>query len=233
MRDEMVAWLDESAVSVAAQAITKAMRLAQVCSGFLGGLTDPDIDPMSDPDDRPVLPPREIGREKLELMLEWIKDRLVDDPNVKLLIWSRFRAELDRFVRETNEHFPHVHMGEIRGSQKREAREAAIQLLDPRTTPSGPVIVGGIPKSGGMGLNLVASHDAVYMSNDYNLMTRKQSEDRIHRSGQVRACSYFDIVATGPKGQKTVDHLILKALRDKDNLATWTTSAWVHALTEE
>jgi SNF2 family DNA or RNA helicase len=124
-------------------------------------------------------------------------------------------------------------MGEIRGSQKREAREAAIQLLDPRTTPSGPVIVGGIPKSGGMGLNLVASHDAVYMSNDYNLMTRKQSEDRIHRSGQVRACSYFDIVATGPKGQKTVDHLILKALRDKDNLATWTTSAWVHALTEE
>jgi len=84
-----------------------------------------------------------------------------------------------------------------------------------------------------MGLNLTASHTVVYLSNDYNLKTRLQSEDRVHRPGQTSPVSYFDIVAEGPNGQKTIDHTIMKALKAKDDLAKWTASAWLSELKEE
>jgi SNF2 family DNA or RNA helicase len=83
-----------------------------------------------------------------------------------------------------------------------------------------------------MGLNLTSAYTVVYMSNSYSLKVRLQSEDRVHRPGQVNTVSYYDVIATGPQGQKTVDSVVMKALRDKEQLATWTTSAWVKALQE-
>jgi hypothetical protein len=41
------------------------------------------------------------------------------------------------------------------------------------------------------------------------------------------------VIATGPQGQRTVDHLIMKALREKADVANWTASAWIRALREE
>jgi SNF2 family DNA or RNA helicase len=84
-----------------------------------------------------------------------------------------------------------------------------------------------------MGLNLTAAHTVMYLSNDYSLKTRLQSEDRVHRPGQTNVVSYYDVVATGPDGQKTIDHHIIKALREKNDIATWTTSAWLAALRED
>lgn len=81
-----------------------------------------------------------------------------------------------------------------------------------------------------MGLNLTAAHTVVYLSNDYSLKTRLQSEDRVHRPGQRNVVSYFDVIAVGPNGQRTIDAAIVKALRDKNDLASWTTGAWVAAL---
>jgi SNF2 family DNA or RNA helicase len=99
--------------------------------------------------------------------------------------------------------------------------------------PEGPVVVIGTPASGAMGLNLTAAHTVVYISNDFSLKTRLQSEDRVHRPGQMFPTSYFDIIATGPAGQKTIDHTVVKSLKAKLELATFTTSAWIQVLMEE
>jgi SNF2 family DNA or RNA helicase len=248
MRDEMVAWLSESTVSVASQAIVKAMRLAQVTSGYIGGLQESDIDLEQNLDldeDRPdwlpgksdQIPERipagsvqEVGHEKLKLFLQWLKERIDEEPNFKVLVWCRFRPELARLMDTLRRDHPYIFIGEIRGGQKKGEREVALRLLDPRTTPEGSVVVAGTPASGSMGLNLTAAHTVIYMSNDYSLKTRLQSEDRVHRPGQIYPVSYYDIVATGPKGQKTIDHTIIKALREKNNIAEWTTRAWISAL---
>lgn len=261
MRDEMVAWLDQVTVSAAPQAIVKAIRLAQLTSGFLGGLTDqshlfpnetelaedrpewvPQLTPGQPAQGAPRVTPgqnsgqpetREVGREKLDVFLEQWRDWLKLDPNLKLLVWCRFRPELYRLYQNL---LPLLHggaVGLIVGGQKRYEREHALQLLDPRTAPAGPVVVIGTPASGSMGLNLTAAHTVVYMSNDYSLKTRMQSEDRVHRPGQIHKVSYFDIIATGPQGQKTIDHAIIKALRTKEDVAKWTTKAWLQALKEE
>lgn len=290
MRDEMVAWLAHDKVAVASQAVVKGMRLAQLASGFLGGIQQVEAslaemmrpDGVEDEEDRPsfiprvhstdhfnttrwtqrvmtmeptdpkdkivYLPPEDIGREKLDFFLDWVAARLEDDPNLKLLAWCRFRPELARTVEALKERFPQVHVGAIWGGQtqdryktiageqvliKEGERGRALRLLDPRTTPTGPVIVVGTPSTGSMGLNLTAANVVIYLSNDFSLKTRLQSEDRVHRPGQTRGVSYFDLVATGPAGQKTIDHLIIKALHDKEDVATWTTQAWRTHLKEE
>ena len=81
-----------------------------------------------------------------------------------------------------------------------------------------------------MGLNLAAAHDVVYLSNDWSARIRSQSEERVHRPGQTFPVSYFEILATGPDGQKTVDHAILKAMKRKQEDAVLTMEFWKNTL---
>lgn len=240
MRDDMVAWLTEDTVATASQSIVRVLRLSQITSGFLSGVQQGDVD-YAETADGPEEPGKElkinlteeIGREKLDLFLAILKEWVADDPDLKLIVWCRFRAELKRLHATLFNGDAKIQLGQIWGGQKRHEREAAIRLLDPRTSPKGPVVVMGTPATGAMGLNLTAAHTVVYLSNDYSLKTRLQSEDRVHRPGQIYPVSYFDVVAEGPNGQKTIDHAILKALKEKDDMAKWTTSAWLSALRDE
>ncbi len=233
IKDEFVAWLDEQTVAVAPQAAVRSMRLSQITAGFLGGVHDAATHA-----DRP---PQEIGREKLDLILSWLNEQLLEDPNLKLLLWCRFRPELKRLYeaiqemqyRPSQTQDPRYAVGVIWGAQKKDERIAAMKLLKPGFAPPGPVIVCGTTATGSLGLDLASSHTVIYLSNDYSLKTRKQSEDRVHRPGQTYPVSYFDVIATGPKGQRTIDHVVIKALRAKEDVATWTTSAWVSALKDE
>ena len=72
----------------------------------------------------------------------------------------------------------------------------------------------GHPKTGGHGLTLTAASCCIYYSNSYDLELRVQSEDRVHRIGQLNKVTYVDLISPG-----TVDEKIVKALRDKINVA--------------
>ena len=64
-------------------------------------------------------------------------------------------------------------------------------------------------------MTLTAAHTMVYYSNSFDLEKRLQSEDRAHRIGQTKNVTYIDLIAVG-----TVDEKIVKALRDKIDIAT-------------
>lgn len=243
MRDEMIVWLDQPhSVSIAAQVIVKVLRLAQITAGFIGGVevSDPKAlegKPEWMPFDLPSQltddsPTREVGREKLDLYLDWLSDRLDEDPNFKTVTWCWFRLELSRLTHEIENRFRHITVRQLHGSQKKGEREQALRLLDPRTAPEGPAVLAGTPDSGAMGYSFVAAHTMMYVSASPNLLNYLQSIDRVHRPGQTHAVSYYHILATGPKGERTIDHIIHKARQGKLDLATWTTSAWRTALQE-
>jgi len=263
MKEDMVVWLTQNTVVAVSQAIVKVIRLAQITSGFVGGveheedllgeaaeqaqLARPDFiettdgphtlfkDPeLSGPNVTALNILQEIGREKLDAFFERLDSLLEEDPNIKLLVWSRFRPEVARLFKELGERYPLIERGLIWGRSKdKNERTNALRLLDPRTAPKGPAVVIGTPATGSMGLNLTAAHTVIYMSNDFSLKTRLQSEDRVHRPGQLCPVSYFDMIAQGPKGQKTIDHATVKALQAKSDLADMTTSAWLDILLEE
>lgn len=260
MRDELVVWLSECTISQAPQAMTKIMRLAQITSGFIGGIEDidfneslfddPNLAPAPDylrelvhpvgPRRPPVVPVQEVGREKLDMFLtstgvgenikhSWLDALLLEDRNAKTLVRCRFRPEVLRLERELKLRGD-LAVGTICGGQKRDDRAAALRLLDPRTMPEGPAVVVMNVGAGAMGLNLTGAHTMFTFSNDFSLHHRLQSDDRIHRPGQTHSCSYFDLIATGPQGQKTIDHRVLAALMAKHDLATMTTQGWLDVL---
>lgn len=68
--------------------------------------------------------------------------------------------------------------------------------------------------AGSKGITLVEAKTMVYFSNGYNLETRLQSEDRIHRIGQNEAVNYIDLIIPD-----SIDMKIVHALRQKKNLA--------------
>jgi SNF2 family DNA or RNA helicase len=242
LRDELITWLDSDTTASAAQAGVRALRLAQVCSGFLSGLRQETACACNfNPEcvtcggdgvtvDTP--PPKRIGDEKQSVLLKFLERRMIDEGE-KVLTWCRFRWEVEHLLKAVNDKWPAVPNAPLWGGQKREERGKALRLLDPRTSPEGAGIVVGTPATGSMGLNLTAASTMVYVSNDYSLKTRLQSEKRIDRPGQLSPMTFVDIIAEGPKGQKTIDHAIVKSLRDKNDLATWTTAQWKEAILSE
>lgn len=118
MRDEMVAWLDQTTMSVASQAGVKAMRLAQITSGFLGGIDALPVGLGLNIEDDELEGPLivdgvvEIGREKLDVYLQWVYEELErNDWNHAILTWSRFRPEVHRTLRELAAKFPAASLG--------------------------------------------------------------------------------------------------------------------------
>jgi hypothetical protein len=249
MRDDAVAWLSGQQVSFTRQAGVRVMRLAQITAGLLGGVTQQvpcspcgatgvvGDEPCEDCGGAGSVfvgkPPANIGREKLDVVLQWIKDLQAENPKAKAVIWCRFRPEVERMAGEIRSLFPSTDVGNLWGGQKPSERLGVLKLLKPGHAPEGPVIVVGTPSSGSVGLDFAAASYVYWASHGTSLKDRIQADDRVHRPGQVNKVWYGELTATGPDGQKTVDHSLVKALRRKENAANWTCAAWVKELDSE
>jgi hypothetical protein len=272
MKREMVVWL-KSGVATSSTAAVKMIRLAQITSGFLGGIEDPntgdfeeqmiDITTFSDPVPKLISNIQVIGREKLDFALEWQSDLLRRYPNMKLLTWCRFVPELRRYMAEVQK-FSHTftpgillpstcsicgagrsfHLApdnvvgaasgaSIFGEPVKKEREAALRLLHPKTAPIGPATVGATQGTGAIGLNFTACRTVLDMSYDFSPWKKKQGDARVNRPGQTGPVSFFYLVATGPRGQRTIDYHIMLTRLGKANVNDWTVAAWVKALTAE
>ena len=233
MRDEMLAWL-RSQASQTQYAPIKAMRLSQLTSGFLGGLKQvdpeefalyglemPKVDKVED------AKPLEIASdEKLKATERWLTENLEANPNFRGLVWCRFRLDVERVVAMASELVPKVPA--IYGGQAEFERTAAKREWEVGT---GPCLGVGNPHAGGFGVSAVSFQDVLYYSSDYSLPARQQSEDRCHRPGQKgKSVSYLDLIAVGPEGQATIDGAVVKALRGKEDLLSWTSKRWESAL---
>jgi hypothetical protein len=262
MRDDLVVWMKNNLVARSGSAAIRVMRLSQITSGFLSGIENVDLEyNEGDTFDLPgsfldgltleaggaealnqqalhfqkAGPPKAqaIGREKLDVLLWFLGRRLEEDPNLHVVVWCLYRAELFRMMKEVQEKYPQFTTGAIHGGQKHDERIAALALLKPETSPAGPVFVGGIEGTGSFGLDMTAAHTCVTMSSGYSPGRVAQTLDRVYGPGQKHPVAYFNIIATGPKGQRTIDHAIEVARRAGQDVAEWTASAWVKALIDE
>jgi len=257
MKQDMVSWVSSNQASIAGLAITKAMRLAQITSGFIGGVeevfeeTQDEMPAFMQEEDWFLAESttqntqvklekvsfkevKEIGREKLDDALDFYAHHLSLEPNFKLVVWCRFKPELHRFVEEFQRRFPHVRVAVLEGGQKKTDRILALRLLHPRTAiMEEPAMLAGTYGTGSMGHNFTAAHVDLDMSYDYSLFKYTQKGKRIHRPGQTKPVSSYVMVATGPGGQKTIDHSIVKARTNKADVADWTAKAWLDVLSEE
>jgi SNF2 family DNA or RNA helicase len=67
---------------------------------------------------------------------------------------------------------------------------------------------------GAFGLNLQFCHNVIFYNNDFNLATRLQAEDRVHRLGQDHDVHVYDIICPD-----SIDGFISDCLNRKANMA--------------
>ena len=171
--------------------MTQLLRMQQVLSGH----TKSDSGEMM-----------EIRDNRLNELLDCL-----EEVEGKVIIWSRFRYDVKRIETELVKKYGPRSTVTYFGDTSDEARSMAIENF--QNGEAGFFV--GNPQTGGYGITLTAANTVIYFANSFDLAIRMQSEDRAHRIGQTQHVTYIDLIAEG-----TIDEQIVKALRDKMDIAS-------------
>ena len=130
----------------------------------------------------------------------------------KAIIWANYQLSVGEIIQRIIKEYGEDSYVHYYGLTSQEDRQDNIRKF--QNDPKCRFIVG-TPQTGGYGITLTQAHTVIYYSNGYDLEKRLQSEDRAHRIGQNKTVTYIDMIA-----EDTVDEKIVKALRDKINIAS-------------
>lgn len=187
IRNDGFVMMDSGDMVSAPQVITLMLRLQQVMSGHL----------MTDEGELLTFP---SGR--LDALME-----VVAETSGKVIIFSRFRHDIKMIQEALNKEYGEGSAVTYFGDTSVEARELAVKNMQ---DPASKVRFFISNKTGAYGITLTEASTVVYYTNDFDLETRIQSEDRAHRIGQKKPVTYIDLVAEG-----TIDEKIVENLRNK------------------
>lgn len=189
LRKTAVAELEQGVVT-APLVITRLLRLHQVVCGHLV-------------DDEGVL--HEVENHRLQAMMD-----VIEEGSETVIIWANYRHDIQSIAAALSKEYGADTVATYYGDTTRDERAEAVQDLQAGRKR----FFVGNQRTGGYGITLTAASTVIYYSNSYDLELRLQSEDRAHRIGQTKRVTYVDLVA-----RRTVDEKILKALRQKRQLA--------------
>lgn len=177
--------------------LTLALRLQQVTSGFF---------PYQDEDRKAKYKPIDDKNPKIELL----KHEIGEAGDQKIIVWARFRSDIEQIEKEIGKEFPDKIVATYYGSVSKEEREKRKQAFQ-----NGQIDIMIMNQStGSMGLNFQIATLQYFYSNSYSIKDRMQCEDRSHRMGQDKPVMYKEIAC-----KDSVDVRIISALKEKKNLA--------------
>lgn len=201
IKRDSFAELENGGQVTAPTVLTKLLRLQQFTGGFV----------------------QEDGKEKPDYVfdgkikaLEELLDDYVIDVGKKLVIFCRFRPEIDLISRLLEK--KKIQYQSIYGDIKIADRGGIV--ADFQENPKTMVFLAQIDTAG-LGITLTAADTCVYYSVNFNYAAYSQSLARIHRIGQKNACCYIHLVV-----QNTIDQTVLKALAKKEDLAKTVVDDW-------
>jgi SNF2 family DNA or RNA helicase len=137
---------------------------------------------------------------------------ILEETEGKAIIWANYQKDMTQILDNINEEYGPGSVVDYYGLTPQEDRQDNIRKF--QSDPKCRFLVG-TPSTGGYGITLTAANTVIYYSNGYDLEKRLQSEDRAHRIGQKKTVTYVDLIC-----EDTVDEKIVKALRDKINIAS-------------
>ena len=137
---------------------------------------------------------------------------ILEETEGKAIIWANYQRDITQITDNIEKEYGPGSVVDYYGLTPQEDRQDNIRKF--QSDPKCRFMVG-TPSTGGYGITLTAANTVIYYSNGYDLEKRLQSEDRAHRIGQKKNVTYIDIIC-----EDTVDEKIVKALRDKINVAS-------------
>ncbi len=190
MKKEAIAFLDGKMQSTAT-VMTQLMRLHQITCGHFTA------------DDGTI---KDLPCSRLTELMS-----ILENVEGKTIIWSHYTHDVKRIIEKIKEVYGDESVVDYFGETDQENRSKNIKRFQ---TDDKCRFFVGTTHTGGYGITLTAGSTMIYFSNGYDLEKRQQSEARIDRIGQTKKMTYIDIMA-----QDTIDEQIVKALRNKVNIA--------------
>ena len=133
---------------------------------------------------------------------------LLEETSGKVVIFAVFQTDIQELERAITEKFGQGSVASYYGKTPQDERQNIIEKFQDPDSELRYFVSN--PQTGGRGITLTEASTMIFYSNSYDLELRVQAEDRIHRIGQERSCTYVDLVSQG-----TVDEQILKNLLSK------------------
>jgi len=192
MKKLALAQLDNGELATTQSVLTQIMRLQQITCGHLRT------------DDGEL---RELKSNRLDALME-----IVEEVQGKAIIWATWSHDLVMIADALRRRFGPEAAATYYGETPQDERQRIVTEFQKPDSPLRFFV--GQPKTGGYGITLTEASTMIYYSNSYDLEIRLQSEDRAHRIGQKKPVTYIDMLTP-----KTIDEKIIKALRNKINLA--------------
>ena len=137
---------------------------------------------------------------------------ILGEMNGKAIIWANYQRDVNEIIKNITKEYGPGSVVDYYGLTPQDERQDNIRKFQ---NGSKCRFLVGTPQTGGYGITLTKANTVIYYSNGYDLEKRLQSEDRAHRIGQKQAVTYVDLIC-----EDTVDEKIVKALRDKINIAS-------------
>ena len=190
MKKEAIAFLDGKMQSTAT-VMTQLMRLHQITCGHFTA------------DDGTI---KDLPCSRLTELMS-----ILENVEGKTIIWSHYTHDVKRIITKIKEIYGDESVVDYFGETDQENRSKNIKKFQ---TDDKCRFFVGTTHTGGYGITLTAGSTMIYFSNGYDLEKRQQSEARIDRIGQTKKMTYIDIMS-----QDTIDEHIVKALRNKVNIA--------------
>jgi len=190
MKKEAIAFLDGKMQSTAT-VMTQLMRLHQITCGHFTA------------DDGTI---KDLPCSRLTELMS-----ILENVEGKTIIWSHYTHDVKRIIAKIKEVYGDESVVDYFGETDQENRSKNIKKFQ---TDDKCRFFVGTTHTGGYGITLTAGSTMIYFSNGYDLEKRQQSEARIDRIGQTKKMTYIDIMS-----QDTIDEHIVKALRNKVNIA--------------
>lgn len=141
-------------------ALTKFLRLKQIC-GTTHPFTGEDVS------------------SKLDLAVDDAIEML--SQGHKIVVFTQFRDVLERFCVRLDHKAPHFDIWELHGGIKQEERQPAVKAWSNSPTPGAIVCMLQVA---GVGLNMTAAQNALFLDKLFVPGLNQQAIDRLHRIGQ-------------------------------------------------
>jgi len=137
---------------------------------------------------------------------------ILEETEGKAIIWANYQRDVAQIIEHIEKKYGKGSIVDYYGLTPQEDRQDNIRKFQ---NDFNCRFLIGTPQTGGYGITLTQANTVIYYSNGYDLEKRLQSEDRAHRIGQKKTVTYVDLIC-----EDTVDEKIVKALRDKINIAS-------------
>jgi SNF2 family DNA or RNA helicase len=170
-------------------AITKLLRLQQIVCGYVSTEAEQPVQ-FINPDGK---------NPRLECAMD-----ILGDLTTQGIVFCRFRKDIDQLMERLGDKAVRYD-GQLDSDEKARSKK---KFQDQR------VQFFVASEAGAEGLTLVGSKSMIFYSNTFSMLKRTQKEARQRRIGQADITHVIDIVCEG-----TVDEHIIKALRDKKEIA--------------